>query len=82
MVNLNGIQLKPTADGKVTFTRSCPFCGKQHSITVKQDDFAAGARALCHGALVQDAFPSFSADEREMLITGICSKCWSKHVTA
>ena len=43
MVNLNGIELKPTADGKVTLTRSCPFCGKQHSITVKQDDFAAGA---------------------------------------
>ena len=82
MVNLNGITSTPTVDGKVTFTRSCPFCGKQHSIAVKQDDFAAGARALCHGALVQDAFPSFSADEREMLITGICSKCWSKHVTA
>ena len=59
MVNLNGITSTPTVDGKVTFTRSCPFCGKQHSITVKQDDFAAEARALCHGALVQDAFSFF-----------------------
>ena len=77
MVNLNGITSTPTVDGKVTFTRSCPFYGKQHSITVKQDDFAAGARALCHGALVQDAFPSFSAADRAFLTTGSCSKYWS-----
>ena len=30
------------------------------------------------GELAQVAFPYLSADEREMLITGICPTCWDK----
>jgi len=28
--------------------------------------------------LVQNAFPDFDADQREIVKTGICSKCWTK----
>ncbi len=30
------------------------------------------------GELAQNAFPYLSADEREMLISGVCPKCWAK----
>jgi hypothetical protein len=30
------------------------------------------------GALAQDAFPYLSADDRELLISGICPTCWEK----
>ena len=28
------------------------------------------------GMRMQDAFPSFTADEREFIMTGICPTCW------
>lgn len=76
MVNLDGITSKPAANGEVTLTRKCPFCGKEHSVTVKQEPLLLGMNALSAGALVQDAFPSFNADEREFILTGICPECW------
>jgi hypothetical protein len=30
----------------------------------------------CDGVNVQIAFPYLSAGEREMLVSGICGKCW------
>ena len=30
------------------------------------------------GELIQNAFPRMCADERELLMTGIHSKCWEK----
>ena len=53
-------------------TTDCPFCGKTHYIEVKAKDYLAWQ----DGELVQDAFPYLSADEREMLISGICPSCW------
>lgn len=53
-------------------TTDCPFCGKTHYIEVKAKDYLAWQ----NGELVQDAFPYLSADEREMLISGICPSCW------
>ena len=79
MMNLNGIVFKPCGSTHdfVVLTRKCPWCGKEHSITATANSLKQGIADVQHGALVQDAFPSFSADEREFLITGICSKCWS-----
>jgi len=31
-----------------------------------------------NGELIQKAFPELSADDRELLLTGICSKCWNE----
>ena len=52
----------------------CPFCGEMHEVHVNEDDYWDWQ----DGALVQDAFPYLTADEREMLISGICPKCWDK----
>lgn len=52
--------------------RPCPFCGKVHEVTVSEADYAAWQG----GELAQNAFPYLSADEREILISGICPTCW------
>lgn len=54
---------------------TCPFCGKTTPVQIRR---VADYNAWQNGALAQDAFPHLSADEREMLISGICPKCWEK----
>ena len=78
MVNLNGIEVISNWPPKktVTLKRKCPFCGKEHSIEVKQRGYLDGMNKLRGGALIQDAFPDWTPDEREFLMTGICPKCW------
>lgn len=51
----------------------CPFCHHVHDVGVNELDFWDWE----DGALVQDAFPYLSANEREMLISGICPDCWN-----
>jgi hypothetical protein len=51
----------------------CPFCGKAHEIEVNEIDYLDWK----DGMLAQEAFPYLSADEREMLISGICPDCWN-----
>ncbi len=53
-------------------TTVCPFCGETHDVFVRKSDY----HAWQDGELAQNAFPYLSADEREMLITGICPDCW------
>ena len=53
----------------------CPFCGVKNIIKVNQKDYLDWQ----NGKMVQDAFPYLSADEREMLISGICPTCWDKY---
>ena len=57
---------------EVTIVTVCPICNRTNEITVKEADFILWSA----GTLVQDAFPYLSADEREMLISGICPDCW------
>lgn len=52
----------------------CPNCGNFNVVSVKSKDWFA----YVNGALVQDAFPYLFADEREMLISGICPGCWER----
>lgn len=54
---------------------TCPFCGKTTPVQIRR---VADYNAWQNGALAQDAFPYLSADEREMLISGICPKCWER----
>lgn len=53
--------------------RECPFCGKYHEVMVNETDFIAWQ----DGELVQNALPYLSANEREILVSGICPKCWT-----
>lgn len=64
-------------DTTTTITRTCPFCGKEHSITVPKAELKAGFIAYQNGALIQNAFPTFTPSQREMLMTGICDDCWN-----
>jgi len=63
-----------TNNHEVTVVTFCPFCGKANEIEVNEMDYLDWQ----DGALVQDAFPYLSAEEREMLISGICPTCWAK----
>ena len=56
-------------------TLPCPFCKKTHTVNVNSADYVRFLRREC---LVQDCFPYLKAEEREMLISGICPDCWNK----
>ena len=56
----------------ITLTTYCPFCGEANYVLVREEDYIAWQ----NGELAQRAFPYLSADEREMLISGICPTCW------
>ena len=57
---------------EITVVTYCPFCGKGHEIEVNEMDYLDWK----DGALAQEAFPYLSAEDREMLISGICPDCW------
>lgn len=56
----------------ITMTGSCRLCKKEYKMQVKAKDIDA----YRNGAHVQNAFPYLAADERELLISGICGKCF------
>lgn len=60
---------------EITVVTVCPMCGHANEVAVNEADYFDWS---FDGVLVQDAFPYLSADEREMLISGICPKCWNK----
>ena len=57
----------------VDIVTECPFCGKTHIVNVSADGYFAWKY---EGVSAQDAFPELTANAREMLISGICPKCW------
>ena len=59
---------------EVCVVTQCPFCGHAHEVEVNEMDYLDWQ----DGVLAQDAFPYLSADERELLISGIDSKCWDE----
>lgn len=50
----------------------CPGCKIRHRVAVEEDDFYEWKG----GKLIQDAFPYLTPEQREMMITGYCKKCW------
>lgn len=61
----------------VILVRKCPWCGKEVRKEVPSKEFCQGMDKYQSGSKVQDAFPSFDPDTREMVLTGICSECWN-----
>ena len=59
-------------DITITLIGTCPICGKDWEVEVKSSDYMR----YMSGAYVQDAFPYLSANERELLISGICGECY------
>lgn len=52
----------------------CPSCGDINTVAVDSLDYAAWQS----GEHAQDACSYLSPNEREMLISGMCPKCWQK----
>lgn len=50
----------------------CPRCNQMSEVSAPVD----GYRRWQEGAFIQDALPDLTADEREILISGICTECW------
>ena len=63
-----------TNNREVCIVIACPFCGHIHEVEVNEIDYLDWG----DGMTVQEAFPYLSANEREMLISGICPTCWEK----
>lgn len=55
-------------------TIKCVECGKPVTVEYDSGDYSDWK----NGKYIQDAFPYLTADEREMLKTGICHDCWAK----
>ncbi len=51
----------------------CVLCGVEQHITAP----AVGLLAWQNGELIQNALPELSDDDRELLISHICPKCFS-----
>lgn len=66
------ISANPVKD-KVVIKVRCPICGKQ---TILDMTYTQWRRYMDGKELVQQIFPEKSASARELLISGICSKCW------
>lgn len=52
----------------------CPFCGKKYTVKVPE----TGYKKWQEGTLIQLAMPDVSPEDRESLISGICTTCWIK----
>lgn len=53
----------------------CVSCKTKHTILVPTSGYKLWASGQ---AKIQDAMPQLSEDERELLMSGICPKCWDK----
>ena len=55
-------------------TRTNPFNGEVNTLNIEVTDEQIEAYAA--GALIQNAFPNLSADDREFIKTGITAESW------
>lgn len=58
----------------MTVRTYCPLCRQTTDFEVP----TAGVDAYGQGLMIQDAFPTLNADQREQLKTGTCPDCWNK----
>jgi predicted metal-binding protein len=62
-------------DGNTVVTVACMGgCDKPHEVHVDTSAYLAYKA----GELAQRAFPTMSADQRELLISGTCGTCWNE----
>lgn len=71
---LRDSKITQSTPGRLRITGTCPVTKEPWELIVKEKEFDDWQ----NGALIQDAFPELSADQRELLITGINNKGWKK----
>ena len=64
----------PDGDTGAVVGVSCDFCGGKHAIKVK--DKSALLDWLRGNGNIQNKLPDLTAGEREILVTGMCEKCF------
>jgi len=58
----------------MTIDKQCRECKVKYIIVIREEDYLNWQ----HHMLIQDAFPYLTADQRELLMSGICGKCFNK----
>ena len=58
----------------IEIERTCLICHKSYTLKVDAEDLDA----FNEGHSVQHCFPYLSADERGLLISGMCGKCFDE----
>jgi len=53
---------------------TCRLCGEEHKVFCKKEDFYNWKQGKFY---IQDALHYLSADQRELLISNICGKCFN-----
>lgn len=61
------------ADAEVPFEFECEICHEKHTLML---DPMTLMRYLNRACNITEAFPHLSADDRELIISGICGKCY------
>jgi hypothetical protein len=64
--------MKMIAERSITVDCTCPICSQTSAVLVELEGYSA----WFNGSLIQVAMPYLSPNEREGLMTGICSDCW------
>jgi hypothetical protein len=60
-------------------TPQCPVCGRMGTVSVPIEKLSEVAKwRLWQHRPIQEIVPSLSADEREMLMTGLHPECWTE----
>lgn len=61
-------------DDMIRVDCKCPMCGNVNQVTISEAQWWRWQM----GELIQNVAPELSPEERELLISGTCSKCWNK----
>lgn len=56
------------------YATNCIRCGKLHAFEVPNE----GYRRWLEGERIQKALPMLTPDQREIMISGICGRCFDK----
>lgn len=59
---------------QMKLTKHCRICKKGIELSVDVDGF----RQWIRGALIQNALPDNTSDERELLVSGTCGTCFTR----
>lgn len=54
----------------------CTVCEEEHTLLVNKEDYWMFQQP--DRPHIQEIFPYLTSSEREMLISGICEKCWNE----
>lgn len=60
---------------EIVITKTCVICGRVKAIKVPENGYKLWAAGM---KKIQDAMPLVPAEDREMLMSGICPLCFDK----